>query len=436
MCRSCLSTSDMTESSFGKFKEGIITAFGDFNSDELTDAFVIKNGSSVEVYLAHDKEPFLRPSPFSCNFSNILVTSVVPGDFDGDAYMDILLTTQILKGNRSDVHEVRIIWGGMPTLNCSDALLIKAIIVGQPLVMDYNRDMTLDLFGLNTQNQRVFWIFDKTRSTPVEIPMGDTLFKPIKLPHSHSFLDVNDDDAADLLVTTKMDVELWLSQENGGFKYNNSIELLVGHPIIYGQTLFLDVALSGEFFLVIPVCYDPECINSTILIYDNHQWHDLQVDFNDGEGTAWRFVPPRKELYLDVITMRSGDYNMDGYPDILMTLSPVNSNETRAFLLHNVPCTYAECKFYRTFKVQWDIFNTFGRDIVMATFYDFYMDGVLDIIYSKKNATTQKYTMHAFRNELEYDTNFIKVIVVTGLTNKKIPVLNGTLYSRKVTFGK
>ncbi|XP_063359549.1 T-cell immunomodulatory protein isoform X2 [Cydia amplana] len=431
----CLCLSDMTENSFGKFKEGIIAAFGDFNSDELTDAFVIKNGSSVEVYLAHDKEPFLRPSIFSCNFSNIIVTSVVPGDYDGDAYMDILLTTQTVNTSKSEVHEVRIIWGGMPSLNCSDALLVKAITVGQPLVMDYNRDMTLDLFGLNTQNQRVFWIFDKTRTTPKEVPMGDTLFKPIKLPHSHSFLDVNDDDAADLLVTTKLDVELWLSKENDGFRFNNSIELLVGHPTIYGQTLFLDVALSGEFFLVIPVCYDTQCINSTILIYDNRQWHDLQVDFNDGKGTVWRFVPPRNELYLDVITMRSGDYNMDGYPDILMTLSPVNSNETRAFLLHNAACTYAECKFHRTFQVQWDIFNTFGSDIVMATFYDFYMDGVLDIIYSKKNATTQKYTMHAYRNELEYDTNFIKVIVVTGLTNKKVPVINGTLYNRKLTFG-
>lgn len=432
---SCCAVSDMTESSFGKYQEGIIAAFGDFNSDELTDAFVIKNYSSVEVYLAYDKEPFMRPSDYACNFSNIVITSIVPGDYDGDAYMDILLTTQSVN-DTSNLHTVRILWGGESTLNCSDALFIKAISVGQPLVMDYNRDMILDLFGINAQKQRVFWIFGKARTTPVEKAMADDSLKMIKLPHSHSFLDVNDDDAADLLVTTNSNVEVWLNDELDGFRYSNSIELLVGHPTIYGQALFLDVALSGQFFLVIPVCYDLQCFNSTIFIYDNNEWHDLQVDFNDGKGTLWRFVPPRNEVYLDTLTMRSGDYNMDGYPDILVTLSPVNSNETRAFLLHNTPCILPGCKFFRTFDVQWDKFDSFGNDVVMATFFDFYMDGILDIIYVKKNVTTQKYTMHSFKNELEYDTNFIKVIVVTGLTNPKIPISNRTIYNRKATFGE
>lgn len=425
---------DMTESSFGKYTEGVIAAFGDFNSDELTDAFVIINGTSVQVFLAHDKEPFLTPSIYACNFSNIVITSVVPGDFDGDAYMDILLTTQILN-DTSNQQEVRILWGGLSTLNCSDALLVKAITIGQPLVMDYNRDMTLDLFGINTQKQRVYWVFDKLRGVPAEITMGDGTLKEIKLPHSHSFLDVNEDNAADLLVTTKIDIEVWLNEESNGFKYNNSIELLVGNQAIYGQALFIDVALSGQFFLVIPVCSDTECFNSTILIHDNQQWHDLQIDLNDGKGTLWRFAPPRNEVYLDAITMRSGDYNMDGYPDILMTLSPMNSDVTRVFLLHNIPCSTPGCKYSRKFQIQWDLFDSFGTDVVMGTFYDFYMDGVLDIIYVKKNTTTQKYVMHAFRNELEYDTNFIKVIVVTGLTNEKTPTINGTLYKRKGTFG-
>lgn len=431
----CATVTDMTESSFGKHTEGVLAAFGDFNSDELTDAFVIKNSSNVEVYLAYDKEPFLRPSLFACNFSEIVITSIVPGDYDGDAYMDVMFTTQV-QNDTSNLQEVRVLWGGADSLNCSDAFFIKATSIGQPLAMDYNRDMTLDLFGVNTQMEKVFWIFDKSRATPTEKSMGDEMFKKLKMPHSHSFLDVNDDNAADLLVTTTSNVEVWLSDELEGFRYNNSIEMLIGHAAIYGQALFVDVALSGQFFLVVPVCYDVECINSTILINDNHQWHDLQVDFNDGQGTVWRFVPPRNELYLDTITMRSGDYNMDGYPDMLMTLSPINSNETRSFLLHNTPCVMQGCKFYRTFQVQWDKFDSFEKDVVMATFYDFYMDGVLDIIYVKKNVTTDKYTMHSFKNELEYDTNFIKVIVVTGLTNEKMPFINRTLYNRKGTFGK
>lgn len=150
----CSAVMDMTISSFGLNNNGFIAAFGDFNSDELTDAFII-NGSSVEVLLAHDKEPFLRPSTLVCSFNNTDITSIVPGDYDGDAYMDILFTTQS-QNTTSNLHEVRVLWGGSPNLNCSDALLIKAVTTGQPLVLDYNRDMVLDLFGVNAQNQRVF----------------------------------------------------------------------------------------------------------------------------------------------------------------------------------------------------------------------------------------------------------------------------------------
>lgn len=428
--------SDMTENSFGTYNEGILAAFGDFNSDELTDAFVI-NVSSLQVFIAHDKEPFLRPSTFMCNFTDFIITSVVPGDFDGDAYMDILITTikpeQI---NKHDLEEIRILWGGTPSLNCSDAKEVKAMTIGQPLVMDYDRDMVLDLFGVNREYQRTFWKFDQSRSIPKEIPLSESRHNEMKVPHSHSFLDVNKDNAADLLVTTKLHVEVWLSEESGGFKYNNSIELLVGvENERVGQLMFLDVALSGDFYLVLPRCYDLECRNSTIMIYNNNKWCDLRINFRDDNGHDWRITPPRDGPYLETMTMRSGDFNMDGYPDIIMTLSPIDSNETNIFLLHNVKCEGLNCSFKRTFVVQWDKLNTFGKNVVMGTFYDFYMDGVLDIIYVERNETTQKYSMHAYRNELEYDTNFMKIIVVTGLTNERLPLINGTLQWRLPTFG-
>lgn len=428
--------SDMTVNSFGVHTEGIIAAFGDFNSDELTDAFIINNGSNLQVYIAHDKEPFLRPSIYACAFADFVIRSVVPGDYDGDAYMDIMITTQ--RPENSTFEDIRILWGGNPSLNCSDANEIKATVNGQPLVLDYNQNMILDIFGLNSQNKRTFWVFDQSRSQPIEIFLSDDIYnnKELKMPHSHSFIDINGDDAADLLITTMFDVEIWLRRESG-FIYNNSIPLPIGHEYaIFGQALFLDVALSGEFYLVLPTCYDSVCRNSTILIFDNNNWHDLVIDLNDGKGTYWRFVPPRKEFYLDTITMRSGDYNMDGFPDILMTLSTQNSDETSVFLLHNEKCGFAECKFRRTFVVQWEKLNSFGKNVVMGTFYDFYMDGVLDIIYVEKNVTTNKYLMRAYRNELEYDTNFIKVIVVTGLTNEHLPVMNGTLRWRTFTFGE
>lgn len=39
--------SDITQQVFGDVKEGIVAAFGDFNSDELTDVFLIRDQMST-----------------------------------------------------------------------------------------------------------------------------------------------------------------------------------------------------------------------------------------------------------------------------------------------------------------------------------------------------------------------------------------------------
>lgn len=54
------------------------------------------NNKAVEILLAHEEEPILRPAnnnKLKCTFSNSQITSVVPGDFDGDALMDVMVTT-------------------------------------------------------------------------------------------------------------------------------------------------------------------------------------------------------------------------------------------------------------------------------------------------------------------------------------------------------
>lgn len=56
---------------------------------------LLENNKAVEILLAHEEEPLLRPAKdrLKCIFSNSQITSVVPGDFDGDALMDVMVTT-------------------------------------------------------------------------------------------------------------------------------------------------------------------------------------------------------------------------------------------------------------------------------------------------------------------------------------------------------
>lgn len=162
--------SDITTAAFGKNVNSMPAAFGDFNSDELTDMFVLSEGAkSVQIMFASVEEPLFQPGGFSCSFSDETITSVVPGDFDGDVYMDVLVTT-LDKGLKYT--NVYILWGeGDQKLNCTVDNKIKLQMIGQPLAIDYNQDMIIDLFGTDINSTRTFWIFDKSRSTPKAIPM-------------------------------------------------------------------------------------------------------------------------------------------------------------------------------------------------------------------------------------------------------------------------
>lgn len=189
--------SDITHLAFGDYTGGLPAAFGDFNSDELTDVFVLSNGNhKLEILLAYEEEPLLRPSrpdpDLSCSFANHTITSVVPGDFDGDALMDVLVTTKHDRNHHEkEFTYVYIIWGGATYLNCSVESQPIITMIGQPLAIDYNQDMIIDLFGQDIEEKRTFWIFNQTRDKPEERTMKPHNRKPLTkltMPHAHAFL--------------------------------------------------------------------------------------------------------------------------------------------------------------------------------------------------------------------------------------------------------
>lgn len=215
--------SDITSAVFGSVLDGMPAAFGDFNSDELTDVFMLrKNGSIVEIFLAADQEPLLRPGPnLNCSFNKDRVTSVVPGDFDGDVFMDILVTTYNTERRTTFVH---ILWGGNGHLNCSNEWNPLIEMRDQPLALDYNRDMIIDLFGVDKDGNRTFWVFNQNRTNPRPILMSPKPLEPVRSPHSNAFLDLNSDFLPDLVVTTKTSFEIWMGTEQE-FVYSHKISL-------------------------------------------------------------------------------------------------------------------------------------------------------------------------------------------------------------------
>ncbi|KRT83185.1 hypothetical protein AMK59_4158, partial [Oryctes borbonicus] len=124
---------------------------------------------------------------------------------------------------------------------------------------------------------------------------------------------------------------------------------------------------------------------------------------------------------------------MDGYPDILATLCENSQRETQSFLLENVPCENSCGHFKRSYVVRWDALHPFTNGTIMAAFFDFYQDGTLDIIMVKHNGTD--YKTAAFKNSLDYDANFIKVMVLTGLRNANDSMIMGRVGKKRRTYG-
>ncbi|XP_017775696.1 PREDICTED: T-cell immunomodulatory protein [Nicrophorus vespilloides] len=422
--------SDITQNVFGNVVDGMPAAFGDFNSDELTDVFVLRDkGKTVEILLSAEEEPLLRPAKsLKCSYKG-QITSVVPGDFDGDAFMDVLVTT-MERGSNTGLTHIHINWGGAHQLNCSNESVPILKITGQPLAIDYNQDMIIDLFGMDEHKQRMFWIFNNNRTAPMQIPM-DGSHVELNNPHAHAFLDLNDDNTADLFLTTKDNFEVWFGHEKPQkeFVFGYSFD----HPKDIGQPMFIDIELRGRMDLLAPVCYDKECKNSTLLVYCDNSWHNLQVDFKDPNKDVWMFYR-KGTIYTNLITLRSGDFNMDGYPDLLATLSKTPDGEPQTFMLENVACITGCGNFTRTYAIQWNALSPFKGGTVLGVFFDFFQDGILDVILVQKNGS--EYKPVAFKNSLDYDANFIKVMVLTGLNNNKNnPMIMGRVGKKRRTYG-
>lgn len=185
------------------------------------------------------------------------------------------------------------------------------------------------------------------------------------------------------------------------------------------------------------MCIDSECNQSTLFARIDTQWYDIEVSFKEGNDNMWGFVKPKSsELYANTITLRGGDFNMDGYPDLLVTLTRKYSgsnHKIQTFLMENIP-TSTNSPLTRTFVVRWNALQPFTNGSVLGAFYDFFQDGILDVLMVEKQ-NEKIFKTVAFRNTLDYDANFVKVIVLTGLKNQNSTEIRTPLGRRKRTYG-
>ncbi|XP_047436052.1 T-cell immunomodulatory protein isoform X2 [Mugil cephalus] len=406
---------DVTADLFGTANYGTVAAFGDFNSDKQTDIFVIREESQLVIYFADSNSPYFKPTVHIAKDAlprDTTITSVVPGDYDGDSQMDVLLTAQISSQSNTTIF---IFWGFNHTLDIGGSLRLNKTFTDQPLVMDFNGDMIPDVFGVtNSPFTEVCYLTERNQV------WQKALTSPIDMrnPHSNAFVDLSKDFTADLFLTVNNNkFETWINK-NGNF---TKTEVMPAPPAkIIGQSSFVDFDGDGYQDHLLPACLDDTCQHSAIYLFKSGsiEWIPILSDFRQRD-TVWSFVPgkPSQPLVLHL-----GDYNLDGFPDALAVLRN-NSGGQQAFLLENVPCNNNSCHgIGRMFHIHWDLLDLgVIQHAVMATFFDIYEDGILDMLVLSQAEGKKDLVIHALKNNFEADAYFVKVMVLSGLCFKDCP---------------
>uniref|UniRef100_A0A3Q3LII9 Integrin alpha FG-GAP repeat containing 1 n=1 Tax=Mastacembelus armatus TaxID=205130 RepID=A0A3Q3LII9_9TELE len=394
---------DVTGDLFGAENYGTVAAFGDFNSDKQTDIFIIREQSELVIFLADSKAPYFKPKVHITKDNlDTVITSVVPGDYDGDSQMDVLLTAQANPTNTA----VFIFWGNNQTLDMGGWLPLNKTFIDQPLVMDFNGDMIPDIFGVTkSESTEVCYL---TKRIPV---WRNALSLPVKMrtPHSNAFIDLNKDFTAG----ESMMFMQCLTMKN----------IMAEDPLVsmVGQSSFVDFDGDGYQDHLLPVCLDNSCQRSAIHLAKSgsKEWVTVLSDFKQRE-TVWSFVPGKPNQPL---VLHHGDYNLDGFPDALVVLRNTSGSGQQAFLLENVPCNSVSCQSVgRMFRIHWDQSDLGAiQNAVMATFFDIYEDGILDMLVLSQAEGRNDLIIHALKNNFEADAYFVKVMVLSGLCSNDCP---------------
>uniref|UniRef100_A0AAX7TKZ6 T-cell immunomodulatory protein TIP C2 domain-containing protein n=1 Tax=Astatotilapia calliptera TaxID=8154 RepID=A0AAX7TKZ6_ASTCA len=375
---------DVTADLFGPGNYGTVAAFGDFNSDKQTDIFTIKEQTDLVIFLADSKPPYFKPKVqyFSCCFRNI--TSVVPGDYDGDSQMDVLLTAK--NGQET---EVFIFWGHNQTLGTALIVIYLQMLPCRHRKKPYPGQVSKLFTFCFPETLQLFMVHARCKLDLSFIAGSLTKHLSCSLCFFCPFVIYQDGNF------TKTDV---MSKPN--------------ETTIIGQSSFVDFDGDGYQDHLLPACLDKSCQRSTIYLAKSgsrdSKWIPVLSDFKRKE-TVWGFVPDNSS---QPPALHLGDYNLDGFPDALVVLQNKSGSGQQAFLLENVPCNSDTCHSVgRMFHIHWDQSDLGAiQNAVRATFFDIYEDGILDMLVQSKAEGKQDLRIHALKNNFEADAYFVKVM--------------------------
>ncbi|KAJ2082003.1 hypothetical protein H4R24_001919 [Coemansia sp. RSA 988] len=467
---------------------GTPAAFGDFNGDHQTDLFVISpDQKSIELWQWQKREKsFVHAQSADIHMgSDILVSNVIPGDFDMDGNLDLLV--QGSKKSSSEVAMILYLGDGVSGFQTAGELPSAANAL--PFAFDYDGTGRIDLLGLSWEQRDnatapPTWVWSNTPVIPdtnnednkkqstiqerrlnasdlfslraFDSPSyenGTKMCRPAS-PHSSAFVDLNGDCLADLFIVCdgNEEYQIWTNSDKG-FVYSQTGKL----PSDAGPVSFADMNADGSMDLVIPILDKPQiyviynqqrplCVglrkHENCRKYKRICEGDPEFGFSLADAhiidisSMWH-----SEVLLDTLSdfqghvappaVRVADFNLDGYPDMAIVTKKSNS-ESRVRLLQSVACD--GCKAgkdgqldRRDYKAVTDGVAALEqlKRVQELAFFDIDGTGTLDLLVYYLDSAGKK-RAGAVYNNFFTDAFFIKAIACpTNEENKRVRLYTG-----------
>ncbi|CAG8489897.1 1394_t:CDS:10 [Acaulospora colombiana] len=395
---------------------GTVIAFADLNSDKYTDLIVLSADQKTISFYLWDHDSYTYSIAPSANITitsdgtnpGFLITNVLPGDYNYDGILDLLIMGQenpTGKNSKSDPLYMRVYMGYDNSSFDSSYYNVPSSTVQQPIPLDFYGTMRTDLLGHAYANSSYISVwknaFNATSRTLFEVvPMVVTNSTAnstvsnctLSDPHSNAFIDLDGDCLA---VNIAYNLQMQLCSGGSETGCRSSQELCVAD-----NNFKFDLnSTTGDSYLELDLSDElPEDEEITLL------------------DTSFRGTLP--------IPIRIGDYNLDGYPDLLISTSSQSSSHVS--LLKSVLCTSITCNKAagdarrRTFTRVIDGASPLNdiSNAVSSAFYDLDEDGTLDILILRSDSGSAK-EVQLIHNNYFNDAFFLKALMLNGVSKKQ-----------------
>ncbi|KAI8873036.1 hypothetical protein GQ42DRAFT_113404, partial [Ramicandelaber brevisporus] len=366
-------------------------AYGDFNNDKNTDVFMLSDSQRIlDLYLWNGNEQLVFSKLASATI-NLDITNVVPGDYNYDGQLDVLLMVEKSPSLDSKADEIKMLLylGDAKTGFSKKPIVLPSAKSAHPIVFDYNGDMKPDFLGYQFSSSGSLKVWSNiangttsaswTSSTP--LPDASSLYSLLANPHSSAFVDLNGDCLPDLFLVCQessddpINYQMWINsnEKDAKFTYYDGGKLS-DYPSS-ALVSFVDVDSNGSIDLVYPECKGTnDCKINIVYNYSKKEPNktpstsnqcikddQFDLDIKNGEANGNKVVVDisgnvyKDEMLLSLdksfsgkypLPIRFGDMDFDTYPDAMAIMTKKKGGSTtdsdanlNIRLFANVACT-------------------------------------------------------------------------------------------------